>query len=175
MIRNKKISPGGGKTKERLEKIQEELEENWGIRPEKETIWKNVYNKDTNRKISDFIWRIIHNRVKCGSYFSMIPRWEEKQYCYRCGQTKSVEHILIRCNKNHQEDIWRRTSKLMTTLGEEDWTKPEMDLIVASGSVQVNSQNMKEKAIRQRRIKTVVTETMWTICVRATALTLQTQ
>ena len=76
-------------------------------------IWKNIYNRDTNRKISDFIWRIIHNRIKCGAFFRMIPGWEEKQYCYRCGQMESVNHVVLRCNENHQESIWQRVDKLM--------------------------------------------------------------
>jgi ribonuclease HI len=163
VLRNKEITPGGTNTNKRLEHIQEEVEERWNIKPTKEAIWKNVYNKETNRKVSDFVWRIIHNRVKCGSFFRMIPKWEEKQYCYRCNEIESVHHIILRCDGNHQNGIWEKVEKLMKTLGENDWTKPSMSTILASGAIQMIGLGKKEKSIRERRLRTVVTDTMWTI------------
>jgi len=163
IMKNKEITPGGQKTKEKLEYIQEEIYERWKTKPTKEMIWKGIYNKDTNRKISDFIWRIVHNRVKCGSFFNKIPNWEEKQYCYRCKQIESVDHILIHCQENHQEAIWEKTETLMKELGEEEWNKPDISTIIAIGAIQIDCKNNKKKAIRQRRLRTVISETVWTI------------
>jgi hypothetical protein len=30
----------------------------------------------------------------------MIPNWEEKQYCYRCGEIENVAHIILHCEMN---------------------------------------------------------------------------
>jgi len=163
IISQKETTPGGQKTKERIEYIKTEIEKKWKMRPTEEMIWKGIYNNDTNRKISDFIWKVTHNRIKCGSFFNQIPNWEEKQYCYRCKQIESVSHILLECKENHQEAIWEKTKILMKDLGEKEWNKPDISTVIAIGAVQINSKCNKEKAIRQRRLRTVISETVWTI------------
>jgi len=163
ILRQKRITPGGTNTAKRLEYIQEALNTRWEMKPTKESIWKNLYNQDMNRKVSDFLWKIIHKRVKCGTYFSNIPNWEDKQYCYRCRQIESVDHILIGCLENHQKDIWEETEKLMTKLGEQDWKKPDISTIMAVSAIQIDHKDNKEKAAKQRRLRTIIAETIWTI------------
>ena len=73
-------SPGGLKTITNLEKVKEQMK--------------------------DFIWKIIHGRIKCGTFFRFIPGWQEKEFC-ACGASESIEHILLMCEESGQNELWK--------------------------------------------------------------------
>jgi transcription elongation factor GreA-like protein len=51
----------------------------------------------------------------------------------------------------------------MKAIGETEWKEPNISTIIASGAIQLDCRNNEERAIKQSRLRTVVTETMWTI------------
>ena len=51
----------------------------------------------------------------------------------------------------------------MINLGETKWEKPDINTVIAIGAIQLKGKSNKMNAIRQRRLKTVISETIWTI------------
>ena len=104
ILRETTENPGGLKTITNLEKIKEQMAEHNKKITDKE-IWKSltrIYSPQT----TDFIWKIIHGRLKCGSFFRFIPGWQDKEFC-PCGASESIEHILLLCNESGQEELWK--------------------------------------------------------------------
>ncbi|KAJ3848231.1 hypothetical protein EV368DRAFT_7734, partial [Lentinula lateritia] len=77
-------------------------------KPREKDIWMGLQNKDIPNNISDFIWKALQNRVKCGEYFAnmILPEWKEKQYC-EFGAVESIAHILLKCKMNKAKETWK--------------------------------------------------------------------
>ncbi|TBU21071.1 hypothetical protein BD311DRAFT_605312, partial [Dichomitus squalens] len=95
LIHKKVPKPGScsDTTRNNIEYTKDEVERVTGIRPTEKQIWKGISKKPIQRKKTDFLWKLLHDRVRCGKYFKHIPGWEDKQYC-QCGEIENPEHIL---------------------------------------------------------------------------------
>ncbi|KAH9901694.1 uncharacterized protein BXZ73DRAFT_62561, partial [Epithele typhae] len=79
-----------------LRKIKGGLKKVLKCYPTDSTLFLNNKNAPINNKIKDFLWKLLNNRLKTGTYFKYMPEWEDKQYC-SCGEIESPEHILMEC------------------------------------------------------------------------------
>lgn len=104
IIKKKSEKPGGLRTITNMEKIKETMIQRRKRVTEKE-IWKSLKKID-NPNIADFIWKIIHGRIKCGPFFRNIPNWQEKEFC-TCGASETIEHIIFSCKESGQEELWK--------------------------------------------------------------------
>ena len=105
MVNNERgEKPGGLMTLSNLDKIKTVMA---GIcrRIKEKEIWKGL-EKMYSPQVAVFTWRMIHGRVKCGSFFRHIPNWQEKEFC-SCGASESIEHILVLCEKSGQQELWK--------------------------------------------------------------------
>jgi hypothetical protein len=89
------------------------------------------------KKIGDFLWTIMQGRVQCGKYFKNIPGLEERQFC-KCGEVKTIEHILLQCKENGQKIIWKMAKEIwkMTSLESSKWLKLTAGLVKGLGAIQ---------------------------------------
>ncbi|KAJ7125577.1 hypothetical protein C8R43DRAFT_958316 [Mycena crocata] len=83
-----------------------------GETPSQRQIWKSVRHKDLSRTIRFFLWMLIHNGYKVGSYWNRISGSEHRGVCDKCGVEESMDHILTKCKENGQKQIWKLASKL---------------------------------------------------------------
>ena len=156
-----KERPGGPHTWRQMEKIKLNLENKWGIKVEEERIWKGI-EKIKNTKIQDFIWKMIHDRIKCGKFFKHIPNWQDKQFCV-CGKVENIEHILIECIENKQKSLWKLVKKTWKKLTNLKWKKiTELD-IMSIGTVSVKRRKGQETDLINEILVTLVSTAVWTI------------
>ncbi|KAI1782545.1 ribonuclease H-like domain-containing protein, partial [Ganoderma leucocontextum] len=130
--RNRKPGQCSDTTHINISDAQDELERISTIRPTEEQIWKGLHKNPIKRNKTDFIWKLIHGRLRCGKYFSTIPSLRERQYC-RCGEIESYDHMLVRCQAADQlykaiESIWTKASNI-------PWNKPTIGIIRGLGAV----------------------------------------
>jgi hypothetical protein len=151
IIRKKKKEPGGQSdtTQINLMNIQDELERTTGDRPTKENIWKKLSTGKINRKIEDFIWKMIHNRIKCGFFFRFIEELRDRQYC-KCGEIETPEHIMLYCEKyetgktwKHIEETWKKTSEI-------DWIQPTKGIIMGLPAIKLKQEEKQSPNETQR-------------------------
>jgi hypothetical protein len=88
-----------------IERIKNAVEEWTHQRPKEQMIWRSLRCKAISRSARNFLWRATHDSYKIGKRWENIPNFENRQYCGFCGETESIEHILVECIQNHQEDI----------------------------------------------------------------------
>ncbi|KAI1782311.1 ribonuclease H-like domain-containing protein [Ganoderma leucocontextum] len=69
-------------------------------------IWKAVRHRDMNRRVRDFWWKLLHNAHRVGRFWTNIPGYEGRAVCRFCGETDTMEHILLDCRAPGREVIW---------------------------------------------------------------------
>ncbi|KAG2028554.1 hypothetical protein BDR03DRAFT_883168, partial [Suillus americanus] len=81
-------------TKNSVETTLKYLKRTFGITITEQSLWKSQRKKIIPKNISDFLWKITHDAVKCGKFFANIPTWADKQFC-PCNGVESPKHILF--------------------------------------------------------------------------------
>jgi hypothetical protein len=115
-----------------------------------------------NKKTQDYLWKIAHNRVRCGKYFDKLPNWADKQYCSECGEIESTQHILLECERTGQKALWSHIEETWKKTSNESWIKPSMGIIIGIGTMKIIKEE-KERHLQTKRYKMFVTEAIWTI------------
>ena len=155
-------SPGGPRTWRKIKAIQETLINKWDLRVEEEEIW-NGLNKVKNNKVQDFIWKMIHDRIKCGEFFKYIPNWQDKQFC-QCGKIESIEHILLKCELNHQNKLWKKVGKVWEKITGTKWISLEINDVMAIGCLKVDEKKIKKnKNLKTEVLRTLIETAIWSI------------
>jgi len=152
--------PGGVKTMMNTQKIKEVYATNNKRISDKE-IWKSL-KKIYSPQIADFIWKMIHGRIKCGPFFRYIPNWQEKEFC-SCGASETIEHILILCEESGQKELW----KIIKTKWEKE-TGSEMDsinigMIMGIGAVEAKRTNKMDQDTATELLRKIVALTVWVV------------
>lgn len=155
ILRKTAEPPGGAQTWRTIKALKKNLQKKWDIRIEDEKLWKDLENIK-NPKIQEFIWKIIHNRVKCGNFFKYIPNWQEKQFCV-CGKVENIDHILLECKKSKQRHLWKKVKKLWKKITGRKWKRLSIKDIMTVGSIKIENKLTKEIFI------TMITTAVWTI------------
>ncbi|PPQ78110.1 hypothetical protein CVT24_006387 [Panaeolus cyanescens] len=123
-------------TKNNIATTQDAIEEVTGRRPEEESIWNGTALM-RNKKIADFVWKMVHQRIRCGKYFRNIPTMVESEFC-SCAQTESIEHILCECATNGNGEMWDYMQEVWEkTHPHVGWVRPSGRLIRGIGAVEV--------------------------------------
>lgn len=171
LIKEWKVKRPYNKSKQNNIKIaQATLKYETGWRPKEEAIWLGLYQNDIKNNISDFIWKILHNRIRCGNYFTNMntEEWKMKQFC-ACGAVETIEHILLECDLNKAKNCWEIASTTWKKIEPKAQTLPEitMGLIMGLPAVRINHSKkksvMKEDMASTSRIKTIVSQMIWMI------------
>ncbi|KAJ3709944.1 hypothetical protein DFJ43DRAFT_969442, partial [Lentinula guzmanii] len=100
--------PRNTKREENIKSAQKAIKQYTGLKPKEKDIWNGLFNKELPNNISEFIWKILHNRVKCGQFFANMKseEWKSKQYC-ACGAIETIEHIIFECKLNKAKRTWK--------------------------------------------------------------------
>lgn len=154
------------RTRHNIENIQDEIERECGERPSTTNIWKGLYKDPLQNQISDFLWKYINERIRCGQYFRFIPNWEEKQYC-TCGDIESPDHILLHCSESGIQELWEYIEYIWKkTTDRSAWVKPTAGIIGGINLMKVkDTKNGKQKSNQAltRRYKIMVSEAIWIV------------
>lgn len=159
-----KEKPGGDKTHWIVEDIKDEVERITGKRPPATRIWKNIWHKNIPLKVSDFLWKLTHDKLRCGNYFRHIPSWEEKQMCV-CGEIETPYHILLECQNRHPKVIWQRIKEIWNAIKEPEapiFPTPSIGLIRGFGVI-VMGDNKRMMKAWTRRYHVLMSHAIWLI------------
>jgi endonuclease/exonuclease/phosphatase family metal-dependent hydrolase len=137
-------SPMTQATTERLNKVKTKIEDDTGVRPTTKMIWQSI-KKITPFRVSDFVWKMANNKIKCGKFFAKIPGWEDKQYCKCNNVCETIEHILFRCKKNNAEESWKRTENLWHKITGKEMKKPTTETLIGIGTYKEKTRGKEDK------------------------------
>jgi len=159
ILRHRNRQPSNNPTKSRIEKTKTELLQKTGTCITVDDIWTNNGKGIIPPKISDFLWKLNHNRHKVGTWFQKIKGWENRAHC-KCGKLETMDHIIIECPLNQGHAIWDYIeSDWKWTFPKTQWLQPTIELIRGLGSIQLRERPkwMSEAYIER------ITEAIWLI------------
>ena len=105
---------------------------------------------------------MIHDRVRCGTFFRHIPNWQDKQFCI-CGEVESVSHILLECKKSKQKYVWKEVKKTWAKLTKRRWKKLTLNDIMTIGSIRIKNENNVNNELVMEVLVMLVTSAIWSI------------
>ena len=156
----KATTPGGYFTEINIKKASDAISELNKTETTSEQIWEGL-KKACMPRIADFLWKILHGRIRCGSWFSKIPGWEDKQYC-SCGAIEEIEHIIFNCPDAKTEGLWTLISELWTSITNKEFIKPNMGMLMGIGAFKVKIDGDYNKYISQLYLE-LITLAAWSI------------
>ena len=160
IIAQKREQPGGMRTIENIEKIKMVMA-GIGIRVSERDTWKSL-KRIYSPQVVDFIWKMIHGRIKCGPFFRFIPNWQEKEFC-SCGASESIEHILLMCKDSGQEEIWSLVNKKWKQETGEEMMAVSIGVIMGVGSVMAGRVRKMDDELATKLLRKLIALTAWVI------------
>jgi ribonuclease HI len=83
-----------------------------GETPTDSAIWTSTKHKDIPRNIRFFLWMLIHDGYKVGSYWKKLGDFDERMECRVCGVDETMDHILTKCDAPGQSEVWELASRV---------------------------------------------------------------
>ena len=159
-IKRNMTNPMDEKTKDRFAEIRKQIREQSGLEPTDEMIWKSIAKIEPAR-ISDFIWKIAHNRLKCGGFFRHVKGWEERQFC-KCEKIENIDHIMY-CEENHAEAVWKSLEEIWYLVTNETYNRPSIEETIGIGTIRIKQKNTYNKDLTQlyQRLTLLAVWTIW--------------
>ena len=107
----KGLKPITNKGQENLKDTIDALEEAGSPRPTELKLWKDLKHPKIRRNIRDWMWKLMHNRLRSGVYWENIPGYSERTDCQYCLNLETMDHILFSCTIEGGERYgrWRRS------------------------------------------------------------------
>lgn len=135
-----------------------------GTRPTDERLWKAISrNPNIPHNIQAFLWKSMHRALKCGAYWTNIPKYEDRAECTTCNSIETLEHILFHYPSNHGELVWK-LAKEMCALKEIEWPKDfYLGHILSSGTAKLKDKKGKHRIGASRLYTIVITECAFVI------------
>ncbi|KAJ7064028.1 hypothetical protein C8F01DRAFT_984071, partial [Mycena amicta] len=161
-IRARKTAKDRKQTVENLKLIQCSHKANFGALPTNGSIWSSIRTKNLSQKARNFFWKSIHGAHRIGRYWKNIPMMEDREKCSHCGETESLQHILIECERPGRKEIWR----LAKTLWEKKslpWHEPSLSSVLGAGLAVFRDPNGKELKGSSRLYKILLSESVFLI------------
>ena len=112
--------------------------------------------------MKDFLWKLIHNRIRCSTFFARIPTLTNRQYCH-CGAVETIEHIFFECDNSCQSQIWPFAELLWNKMSKIKWVTPNLNLIKAIGCICISDAQGNYKTHTTSIYQTIVMVTIWHI------------
>ena len=109
----------------------------------------------------------MHDAYHIGHYWTQIPNHEQREKCGLCGQSETIEHILLECDKSITRQIVWKEAKDVWTRRETHW--PEIDLGTTLGSSLIKFKDTHGKLVpgKARLLTILLTEAaylIWKLC-----------
>ncbi|KAJ7601415.1 hypothetical protein B0H17DRAFT_969783, partial [Mycena rosella] len=79
---------------------------NFNSLPSPAQVWKSIRHKDFTRQVRNLLWKSLHSAHRIGSFWKHIPECEARGICQFCNETEDLEHILLKCKRPGQAQIW---------------------------------------------------------------------
>ncbi|KAF8827360.1 hypothetical protein HHX47_DHR5000756 [Lentinula edodes] len=162
--------PRNKKKELNIKTAQKAVKDYTSLKPREQDIWMGLQLKEIPNIISDFIWKIIHDRIKCGNYFANMssPEWKEKQYC-ECGKIETIEHILLKCKLNKARTTWKALEVTWKSIDNKGYKLPKitMGIIMGLSVIKYNTGKSRKDFMEDKnvsnRLKTLLSTAVWYI------------
>lgn len=149
------------RTVENLERARNALAAILRYRLPDAKIWRALLHKDFSLEVRQFLWRVIHEGLRCGPFLANWGgEWLEKSRCKACPThpVESIEHILLHCVDPARARIWELAEELWSATSQ-PWPALSLGLIIGCGAVRfttVDGKGDEQEALGTSRLFRIV-------------------
>ncbi|EIW62459.1 uncharacterized protein TRAVEDRAFT_113688 [Trametes versicolor FP-101664 SS1] len=99
------------------EQVLAALRDAAGLTPTPSALWTLLRSHVIAKKVRDFLWKVLHDSLRIGNYWTNIPGYEDRATCSACGVVETSDHILSECSAAGQGAAWRAAAALLRGRG----------------------------------------------------------
>ncbi|KAF8192842.1 hypothetical protein K438DRAFT_1590157 [Mycena galopus ATCC 62051] len=145
-----------------VEQVQLAIQQEYSWVPTPDRVWKSLRHKDFTRQIRNFLWKSMHNAHRIGKYWSHIPDCEDRGICQFCEETEDLDHILLKCRRPGQLQVWDLAKSLfMKKHG--SWPELSLGAILGCGLANIKDEHGRHLPGATRLYRILVSESLFSI------------
>ncbi|KAI0089041.1 hypothetical protein BDY19DRAFT_889612, partial [Irpex rosettiformis] len=149
-------------TEKNLELTVQNIEEQTGKAVSKQEIWKGIRSPINGRKIRVFLWKMMHQAMRCGAWWKNIPNNEDRSQCTKCDVEESMHHILLECTAPGRQTIWNlATREIRRKTGKE--TEINLGTIMGANLIKILDKEGQDILHQSRLQQIIITESAYLI------------
>ncbi|KAJ7711665.1 hypothetical protein B0H16DRAFT_1343555 [Mycena metata] len=161
-IKKVKGPPARKATDNMIKQVQASIKQNFNRIPLPADIWKSVRHKDFTRQVRNFLWKSLQNAHRIGNFWTHIPECEDRAICQFCGVTEDLEHILLKCERPGQHQIWNLAKELWLKKHDR-WPDLSLGAILGCGLASISNERGKKLPGASRLFRIILSKSLFTI------------
>ncbi|KAG1777131.1 hypothetical protein EV702DRAFT_1179550 [Suillus placidus] len=126
--------------------------------PTEQLIWKSIRDNDIPRNVQGFLWKMLHSAYKIGEYWEKIPNFEQRGKCGLCGDTETMEHILLECTKSTAKEMVWAAAKTLWLKREKSWLEIMVGSIMGCNLAKFKDERNKTMTGKNRLLMIILSE-----------------
>ncbi|KAJ7718926.1 hypothetical protein B0H16DRAFT_1666610 [Mycena metata] len=149
-------------TDNNVKQIKDAVQTNFKRQPTTAQVWTSIRHRDLTRQVKNFLWKSLHSAHRIGNFWKHIPECEDRAICQHCDEPEDLEHILLKCRRPGQSQIW--------SLAKDLWLKkhptwPDLSLgsLLGCGLASFSEDNGHPLPGSSRLYRILVSESMFMI------------
>ncbi|KAJ7763708.1 hypothetical protein B0H16DRAFT_1801082 [Mycena metata] len=111
-IKQRKKAVSRKATDENVKQVISAIRLQSNLAPTIAQVWASVRHKDFTRQVRNFLWKSLHSAHRIGSFWKHIPGCEDRGICQVCQEPEDLEHIILKCRRPGQSEIWNLARNL---------------------------------------------------------------
>ena len=133
-IRRVKSSKDPRAAAEQLDCARQAIEAISGDHETDETIWTSTRKPVIRTRVSQFLYKAMHQTHMVGAVWRHIQRHNQRQFCTACQDLDSMDHILTKCPTNTRRLTWSLAEQAWPHT-QECWPEISLGLILRVGCI----------------------------------------
>ncbi|KAJ7483379.1 hypothetical protein FB451DRAFT_1393485 [Mycena latifolia] len=125
-------------------------------------VWKSIRHKDFTRQTKNFFWKSLHSAHRIGTFWQHIPDCEDRGICQFCKEPEDLDHILLRCKRPGQSQIWALAKELWLRK-HPIWPEPSLGSVLGCGLANFTDDKGRDLPGTSRLYRILVSESIFTI------------
>ncbi|KAJ7019064.1 hypothetical protein C8F04DRAFT_976188 [Mycena alexandri] len=161
-IKEQKAALSRKATDNNIKQIQAAIMLQFGKLPAPAKIWANVRHKDFTRQVRNFMWKSIHSAHRIGTFWKHIPECEDRGICQFCNEPEDLEHIVLKCRRPGQKEIWALAKELWLKK-HPSWPVLSLGSILGCGLTTFRNNNGQPLVGASRLYRILISESLFMI------------
>jgi len=141
------------------------VEDATGLRPTTEKLAKGFRTLGVPTWLRDHMRCIVIGKLKCGTFWSNIPGYEDRAHCSFCKKKglpdtiESEQHMWIDCENNGQSQAWETSRRIWRKTTDRPWPIISTGLIRGTTALSFKDDLSKDS----ERLRILISMTIWSI------------
>ncbi|KAJ7626875.1 hypothetical protein FB45DRAFT_835186 [Roridomyces roridus] len=146
----------------RVALVSEAIRDVTGQWPTEAQVWRSIRHKDLSKGVKSFLYNAMHDAQRIGKYWKHIPECGDREMCVTCGVREDLEHVLLKCERVGQNQIWTHAKELWLQK-HPDWPELSLGTVLGCGFMTVKDERGRTLTGASRLLRILMSESTYLI------------